>query len=103
MDELVKVAVPWADNAVLPREVAPSRKFTVPVGVPVAVEVTVAVKVTVCPDAAGSGATVNAVVVVAPSLVAAAQAFAFRSTVRLLPIALPLGAPVSSSGKPSPF
>lgn len=41
------VAVPVASSVPLPMDVAPSRKVTVPVGVP-PVPVTVAVNVTVC-------------------------------------------------------
>ena len=59
--EVLKVAlpelrVPW------PRTVAPSRKVTVPAGVPVPVDFTVAVNVTFCPNTDGSAEDVRVVV-----------------------------------------
>jgi len=57
-----------ADNVPLPIRVAPSRKLTVPVGVPEpgAVTVTVAVNVTLCPKT--DGFADEAIVVVVPHL-----------------------------------
>jgi hypothetical protein len=60
---VVSVAVPSAPTAAVPRTVLPSKKVTVPVGVP-AGEFTVAVSNTVCPKAAVA-VEVRSVVVVA--------------------------------------
>ena len=52
---MFSVAWPEASSATLPRLVAPSKKVTVPFGVPVAgaTAVTVAVSVMLCPDTDG--------------------------------------------------
>ena len=63
---VVKVAAACAFSVPLPKVVTPSRKFTLPVGVPAADEVTVAVTLTACPCATVLGAASTAVVVVAP-------------------------------------
>lgn len=61
------MALPALFSTTVPSDVdvVPSRKFTVPVGVPApgATTVTVAVSVTDCPKLAGLGDAVNAVVV----------------------------------------
>jgi hypothetical protein len=56
-----------AGNEQLPITVAPSRKFTVPVGLPApgAVTATVAVKVTDCPNTEGLAEEVRLVLVLA--------------------------------------
>ncbi len=56
-----------ADKVPLPITVAPSRKFTVPVGLPApgATTVTVAVKVTLCPKTDGFTDEATVVVVLA--------------------------------------
>jgi hypothetical protein len=60
--EVARVAVP-PESVAVPRRVAPSKKSTVPVGVPPpgATAVTVAVRVFACPKTDGSGADVRAV------------------------------------------
>ena len=61
--EVVKVATAVLLSVPVPRLVAPSRKVTVPVGVPEVVEVIVAVKVTAAPlDAEGAELSKTAVV-----------------------------------------
>jgi hypothetical protein len=60
--EVVKVAWPEPFNVPLPIDVVPSRKLTVPEGVPEPL-VTVAVNVTGCPAFEGFGADVSVVVV----------------------------------------
>src|SRR5262249_13572045 len=62
-DVVVNVAWPLAFSVPVPSMVVPSRKFTVPLGVPVpgAVTLTVAVKVTHWPKTGGLGETVNVV------------------------------------------
>jgi hypothetical protein len=47
--EIVKVALPPLFRVPMPSVIAPSRKFIVPVGVPLPAEVTVAVNVTGVP------------------------------------------------------
>jgi len=59
--EVVKVAVP-ADSVPVPSTLAPSRKLTLPVGVP-PVPMTVAVNVTDCPERDGFGDDPRVVVV----------------------------------------
>jgi hypothetical protein len=58
---IVALAAPF--NIMLPNVVAPSRKVTVPVGVPAACEVTCAVNVTDCPMREGFNEEVKVVVV----------------------------------------
>ena len=48
--EIVNPLTPLPFSAELPSKVVPSKKVTVPVGVPVALGLTVAVKVTGCPS-----------------------------------------------------
>lgn len=61
--EVVKVATALPLSVPVPRLVAPSRKVTVPVGVPEVLEVIVAVKVTAAPlDAEGAELRRTAVV-----------------------------------------
>ena len=64
--EVVNVAVP-PDTVPVPRVVVPSRKVTVPVGLPApgATGATVAVKVTDCPNTDGLADEATVVVVVA--------------------------------------
>ena len=60
---LVNVATPLAFSVPLPRTAVPSRKVTVPVGVPMpAVAVTVAVNETAWPNTDGLGEETNTVV-----------------------------------------
>jgi len=63
----LNVAVPAADNGLVPIGIVPLRKVTVPVGVPApgAITVTVAVNVTLCPTADGFGEELTVVVVLA--------------------------------------
>jgi hypothetical protein len=63
-EEVEIVATPPALTALEPIGVAPSRKVTLPVGVPPGPE-TLAVKVTDAPNVEGFGAAVTAVVVLA--------------------------------------
>lgn len=63
--EVVNIATPFELSDELPIEVVPSRKVTVPVGIPDVLEVTVAVKVTGCPTGTGFAEEPSAVVVVA--------------------------------------
>ncbi len=67
---MLKVAVKGAvvDSGLVPSVVAPSKKVTVPVGVPVAggLTVTVAVKVADCPNTDGFSDELSVVVVPAP-------------------------------------
>ena len=69
-----------AGKVQLPSVVAPSRKFTVPAGVPApgAVTVTVAVKVTLCPKTDGFADDVTIVVVVAFATVRGSQGLVAR-------------------------
>src|SRR5437588_724679 len=62
---MLSVARPEASSAPLPRLVAPSKKVTVPVGIPAAgaTATTVAVKVMACPDTDGLTDVTNAVAV----------------------------------------
>ena len=60
-EEVVKEATPLESSVAVPMFVAPSRKVTVPVGVP-AVALMVAVKVTACPKTVGFLEEVTAVV-----------------------------------------
>ena len=60
-----KVAIPEEFTVLFPSSVAPSKKFTVPRGVPVGVGVTVADSVADCPTIAGFGAAITVVVVAA--------------------------------------
>ena len=62
------VATPEALSVAVPREVIPSMKFTVPVGVPAPDEATVAVKLTDCPNTAGLTDAVTTVVVAAATV-----------------------------------
>src|SRR5207253_446498 len=64
-DAMFSVAWPEASSAALPRFVAPSKKFTVAVGVPAAgaTATTVAEKVMACPDTDGLTDVMNAVAV----------------------------------------
>ena len=61
--DVVKVATPLLFNVPIPSAVVPSRKLTVPVGVPEVLEVIVAVKVTGDPLDAEAAELINAVVV----------------------------------------
>jgi len=61
--DVVKVATPWLFNVPVPSVVVPSRKVTVPVGVPEALDVIVAVNVTGVPLDAEAAELINAVVV----------------------------------------
>ena len=92
--DTVRVAWPVALSGAEPSTVLPSRKVTVPVGVP-AREVTVAVSVTICPKTAVA-VDVLSVVVVAAS---ATGAEAFNSTLTVLEEALA----ATRSTRPSPF
>jgi hypothetical protein len=58
-------ALPLARVIGVPSCVAPSKNVTVPVIVPAVADITVAVNFTLCPDVAGFGVEVTAVVVVA--------------------------------------
>jgi hypothetical protein len=64
-EEVAKVATPLLFGAPEPSRVVPSKKVTVPAGVPVpgGIAVTVAVKVTVPPGAEGFTSTVSTVAV----------------------------------------
>ncbi len=63
LNEVVEnVAVPWAESVAVPITVVPSRKLTLPVGVP-ADAPTVAVNTTDCPAVVDVGAAVKVVVV----------------------------------------
>ena len=61
--DVVKVATPPLFKVPVPRTVVPSRKVTVPVGVPEVLEVIVAVNVTGVPLDAEAAELINAVVV----------------------------------------
>jgi hypothetical protein len=63
----LNVAVPDADNGLVPIVIVPLRNVTMPVGVPAPgrVTVTVAVNVTLCPTADGFGDEVRLVLVLA--------------------------------------
>src|ERR1700687_3734839 len=62
--EVGKVATPLPLTGELPIFVVLSKKFTVPVGVPLkTTDVTIAVKLTACPNVDGFGEEVSAVVV----------------------------------------
>src|SRR5260370_11887195 len=65
-DEVVKLAVP-AVSGMVPNAVAPSRKVTIPLGIPApgATAVIAALKVTACPKTVGLAEEVSEVVVVA--------------------------------------
>jgi len=68
--EVLKLAVPEALSATVPRGAEPSRKVTEPVGLPTAVEpggltLTVAVKVTSCPNSDGLAEDTTTVLVLA--------------------------------------
>ena len=65
---VLKVATPEPLRVPVPSAVEPSRKFTVPVGVPTAggFAETVAVKVTDCPNVLGLGLEFSVVVVPGP-------------------------------------
>jgi hypothetical protein len=61
--EVEKVATPPLFRELEPSVVAPSKKLTVPVGVPVPGAVTIAVNVTVAPDTEGFTSAVSVVAV----------------------------------------
>jgi hypothetical protein len=61
--EATKVATPLLFTELAPSAVVPSKKVTVPVGVPVSDAVTVAVNVTVAPGTEGFTSAVSAVAV----------------------------------------
>jgi len=61
--DVVKVATPWLFNVPVPGAVVPSRKVTVPVGVPEVLDVIVAVNVTGEPLDAETAELINAAVV----------------------------------------
>ncbi len=65
-DDVLKVAVPLVSET-LPKDVVPSMKVTLPVGIPAPGEAaeTVAVKVTDCPNTEGFAAAVTLLVVAA--------------------------------------
>src|SRR5262245_1878461 len=89
-----RVALPVASSGAEPSSVSPSRKKTVPIGVP-AWEVTVAVRVSNCPTTAVA-VDVLSVVVVATSMTGAAV---FNST----PTVLEEELAATRSTRPSPF
>ena len=64
-EAILSVAWPEASSAALPKLVAPSKKVTVPLGVPAAgaTATTVAVRVMACPDSDGLTDVMNAVAV----------------------------------------
>ena len=62
---MVMLAVPVGLKVLLPREEAPSKKVTLPVGVPLVEDVTVAMTVTVCPKTEGLAEEARVVVVAA--------------------------------------
>ena len=63
--EVTRVATPTPSNVPPPRDVAPSKKVTVPVGAPAVAELAVAVNVTVWLRLDGFGEEVTVVVEVA--------------------------------------
>jgi hypothetical protein len=67
--DVVKVATPWLFNVPVPSEVVPSRKLTVPVGVPEVLDVIVAVNVAGAPLGAEAAELTNAVVAAARVMV----------------------------------
>lgn len=79
--DVVSVPAPAVREAV-PMDAGPSKKVTVPVGVPEALE-TVAVKVTLCPGIAGFAEEVTTVVVAWPFTVCASAAEVLGSKVAL--------------------
>jgi hypothetical protein len=66
--DVVKVATPWLFNVPVPSAVVPSRKVTVPIGVPEALDVIVAVNVTGEPPDAEAAELINAAVVAVVAL-----------------------------------
>jgi hypothetical protein len=84
-EEVLKVPLPFASSALVPSDVAPSRKVTVPVGMAVPeAAVTVAAKTTLAPVTAVVGDAASAVVVTT----AAAALTVTVATEEVLPVKL---------------
>jgi len=71
---IASVAVPVGSNGLLPSDVDPSMKLTVPVGIAGPLELTTDVSVTGSPVRTADGETVSEVVVVSPRVPATATA-----------------------------